>query len=127
VTSLEERWLRGAAFFVTVSEHDVRVVDIPDPRAARGLFEGACAGRTFSASATSLLKIVSENRWQASPDEASPHRALSIFKSKRTSCAGGHSSMWETHPGAVEKLSQTAKQLEKELEAQKSVKGTEPS
>jgi alanyl-tRNA synthetase len=129
VTSLEEALASGAlAFFGDkYPEHNVRVVTIPDPRAARGFFSKELCGGTHVERVGDLgvLKIVNEESVAAGVrriEAVTGIGALEHYQRQAVVLArlAGQLNVGEDGILAqVEKLSQTAKQLEKELEAQK--------
>jgi alanyl-tRNA synthetase len=129
VTSLEEALASGAlAFFGDkYPEHNVRVVTIPDPRAARGFYSKELCGGTHvhRVGDIGVLKIVSEESVAAGVRrieavtgigalEHYQHQAQILRQIAGTLNVGEDGFLAQ-----VEKLSQTAKHLEKELEAQK--------
>jgi alanyl-tRNA synthetase len=129
VTSLEEALTSGAlAFFGDkYPEHNVRVVTIPDPRAARGFYSKELCGGTHvqRVGDIGVLKIVSEESVAAGVRrieavtgigalEHYQHQAQILREIAATLNVGEDGVLAQ-----VEKLSQTAKHLEKELEAQK--------
>jgi alanyl-tRNA synthetase len=129
VTSLEEALASGAlAFFGDkYPEHNVRVVTIPDPRAARGFYSKELCGGTHvqRVGDIGILKIVSEESVAAGVRrieavtgigalEHFQHQAQILRQIAATLNVGEDGILAQ-----VEKLSQTAKHLEKELEAQK--------
>ncbi|HET9995851.1 MAG TPA: alanine--tRNA ligase [Candidatus Acidoferrum sp.] len=129
VTSLEDALASGAlAFFGDkYPEHNVRVVTIPDPRAARGFYSKELCGGTHvqRIGDIGVLKIVSEESVAAGVRRIEAVTGIGalehfqnqaqILKRLATQLNVGE----EAVLAQVEKLSQTAKQLEKELEAQK--------
>jgi alanyl-tRNA synthetase len=129
VTSLEEALASGAlAFFGDkYPEHNVRVVTIPDPRAARGFYSKELCGGTHVTRIGDIgvLKIVSEESVAAGVrrvEAVTGIGALEHFQNQAQilkQLAGQLNIGEEAVLAQVEKLSQTAKQLEKELEAQK--------
>ena len=129
VTSLEEALASGAlAFFGDkYPEHNVRVVTIPDPHAPRGFYSKELCGGTHvhRIGDVGVLKIVSEQSVAAGVRrieavtgtgalEHYQHQAR-ILSQLATQLNVGEDAILST----VEKLSQTSKQLEKELETQK--------
>jgi alanyl-tRNA synthetase len=129
VTSLEEALASGAlAFFGDkYPEHNVRVVTIPDPRAARGFYSKELCGGTHvhRVGDIGVLKIVSEESVAAGVRrieavtgigalEHYQHQAQILRQIAGTLNVGEDGILAQ-----VEKLPQTAKHLEKELEAQK--------
>jgi alanyl-tRNA synthetase len=129
VTSLEEALASGAlAFFGDkYPEHNVRVVTIPDPRAARGFYSKELCGGTHvqRVGDIGVLKIVSEESVAAGVrriEAVTGIGALEHFQRQAETLRQLASQLNVGEDGLVaqvEKLSQTAKQLEKELEAQK--------
>ncbi len=129
VTSLEEALASGAlAFFGDkYPEHNVRVVTIPDPRAARGFYSKELCGGTHvqRVGDIGVLKIVSEESVAAGVrriEAVTGIGALEHFQRQAlvlTRLAGQLNVGEDSVLAQVEKLSQTAKHLEKELEAQK--------
>ena len=129
VTSLEDALASGAlAFFGDkYPEHNVRVVTIPDPHAPRGFYSKELCGGTHvhRIGDVGVLKIVSEQSVAAGVRrieavtgtgalEHYQHQAR-ILSQLANQLNVGEDALLST----VEKLSQTAKQLEKELETQK--------
>jgi alanyl-tRNA synthetase len=129
VTSLEEALASGAlAFFGDkYPEHNVRVVTIPDPRAVRGFYSKELCGGTHvpRVGDIGVLKIVSEESVAAGVrriEAVTGIGALEHFQKQADTLRQVASKLNVGEDGLlaqVEKLSQTAKQLEKELEAQK--------
>jgi len=129
VTSLEEALASGAlAFFGDkYPEHNVRVVTIPDPRAARGFYSKELCGGTHvqRVGDIGMLKIVSEESVAAGVrriEAVTGIGALEHFQKQADILRQLASQLNVGKEGIlaeVEKLSQTAKQLERELEAQK--------
>jgi alanyl-tRNA synthetase len=129
VTSLEEALASGAlAFFGDkYPEHNVRVVTIPDRRAARGFYSKELCGGTHvqRVGDIGVLKIVSEESVAAGIrriEAVTGEVALSHFQwlaSEMGKIAHHLNLSDDAVLASVEKLSQTAKQLEKDLEAQK--------
>ena len=129
VTSLEEALASGAlAFFGDkYPEHNVRVVTIPDPRAARGFYSKELCGGTHvqRVGDIGVLKIASEESVAAGVrriEAVTGIGALEHFQKQADILRQVASQLNVGEDGIlaqVEKLSQTAKQLEKELEAQK--------
>jgi alanyl-tRNA synthetase len=129
VTSLEEALASGAlAFFGDkYPEHNVRVVTIPDPRAARGFYSKELCGGTHvqRVGDIGVLKIVSEESVAAGVrriEAVTGVGALEHFQRQALVLIRLASQLNVGEDGLlaqVEKLSQTAKQLEKELGAQK--------
>src|SRR6266702_2394158 len=129
VTSLEDALASGAlAFFGDkYPEHNVRVVTIPDPRAARGFYSKELCGGTHvqRVGDIGVLKIVSEESVAAGVrriEAVTGIGALEHFQKQADILRQVASQLNVGEDGIlaqVEKLSQTAKQLEKELEAQK--------
>jgi alanyl-tRNA synthetase len=129
VTSLEEALASGAlAFFGDkYPEQNVRVVTIPDPRAARGFYSKELCGGTHvqRVGDIGVLKIVSEESVAAGVrriEAVTGIGALEHFQKQADILRQVASQLNVGEDGIlaqVEKLAQTAKQLEKELEAQK--------
>jgi alanyl-tRNA synthetase len=129
VTSLEEALASGAlAFFGDkYPEHNVRVVTIPDPRAARGFYSKELCGGTHVTRVGDIgvLKIVSEESVAAGVRRIEAVTGLGALEHYQSQAqilrqlAGQLNVGEEAVLAQVEKLSQAAKQLEKELEAQK--------
>jgi len=129
VTSLDEALASGAlAFFGDkYPEHNVRVVTIPDPRAARGFYSKELCGGTHvqRVGDIGVLKIVSEESVAAGVrriEAVTGIGALERYQQQAQILEKLASQLNVGEDGIlaqVEKLSQTAKQLEKELEAQK--------
>jgi alanyl-tRNA synthetase len=129
VTSLEEALASGAlAFFGDkYPEHNVRVVTIPDPRAVRGFYSKELCGGTHvqRTGDIGVLKIVSEESVAAGVrriEAVTGIGALEHFQKQADTLRQLASQLNVGEDGVlaqVEKLSQTAKQLEKELESQK--------
>jgi alanyl-tRNA synthetase len=129
VTSLEEALASGAlAFFGDkYPEHNVRVVTIPDPRAARGFYSKELCGGTHvqRVGDIGVLKIVSEESVAAGVrriEAVTGISALEHFQKQADILRQVASQLNVGEDGVlaqVEKLTQTAKQLEKELEVQK--------
>jgi alanyl-tRNA synthetase len=129
VTSLEEALASGAlAFFGDkYPEHNVRVVTIPDPRASRGFYSKELCGGTHvhRVGDIGVLKIVSEESVAAGVrriEAVTGIGALEHFQKQADTLRQVASQLNVGEDGLlaqVEKLSQTAKHLEKELEAQK--------
>ncbi len=129
VTSLEEALASGAlAFFGDkYPEQNVRVVTIPDPRAARGFYSKELCGGTHvqRVGDIGVLKIVSEESVAAGVrriEAVTGIGALEHYQQQAQILEKLASQLNVGEDGIlaqVEKLAQTAKQLEKELEAQK--------
>ncbi len=129
VTSLEEALASGAlAFFGDkYPDHNVRVVTIPDPRAARGFYSKELCGGTHvqRVGDIGVLKIVSEESVAAGVrriEAVTGIGALEHFQKQAEilrQLAGQLNVGEDGVLAQVEKLSQTVKQLEKELETQK--------
>jgi alanyl-tRNA synthetase len=129
VMSLEEALSSGAlAFFGDkYPEHNVRVVTIPDPRAARGFYSKELCGGTHvhRVGDVGVLKIVSEESVAAGVrriEAMTGIGALQHYQQQAQTLREIAAKMNVGEDGvlaAVEKLTQTARQLEKELEAQK--------
>ncbi len=129
VTSLEEALASGAlAFFGDkYPEQNVRVVTIPDPRSARGFYSKELCGGTHvqRVGDIGVLKIISEESIAAGVRrieavtgvgalEHFQRQAIVLMRLSQQLNVGEDGLLAQ-----VEKLSQTAKQLEKTLEAQK--------
>ena len=129
VTSLEDALNSGAlAFFGDkYPESNVRVVTIPDPRAARGFYSKELCGGTHVTRVGDIgvLKIVSEESVAAGVrriEAVTGIGALEHYQQQAQTLrqlAGQLNVGEDAVLAQVEKLSQTVKQLEKELEAQK--------
>jgi alanyl-tRNA synthetase len=129
VTSLEDALASGAlAFFGDkYPEHNVRVVTIPDPRAARGFYSKELCGGTHvhRIGDIGVLKIVSEESVAAGVRRIEAVTGIGALEhyQQQAQILGKLASQLNVGEEAVlaqvEKLAQTAKQLEKELEAQK--------
>jgi alanyl-tRNA synthetase len=129
VTSLEDALASGAlAFFGDkYPEHNVRVVTIPDPRAARGFYSKELCGGTHvqRVGDIGVLKIVSEESVAAGVrriEAVTGVGALEHFQNQAEILRQLASQLNVGEEGIlaqVEKLAQTTKHLEKELEAQK--------
>jgi alanyl-tRNA synthetase len=129
VTSLEEALASGAlAFFGDkYPEQNVRVVTIPDPRAARGFYSKELCGGTHveRVGDIGVLKIVSEESVAAGVrrvEAVTGIGALEHYQQQAQILRQLASQLNVGEDGIlaqVEKLSQTAKQLEKELETQR--------
>ena len=129
VTSLEDALSSGAlAFFGDkYPEHNVRVVTILDPNAPRGFYSKELCGGTHvhRVGDVGVLKIVSEQSVAAGVrriEAVTGTGALEHYQNQArilSQLAAQLNVGEEAILGAVEKLSQTAKQLEKELESQK--------
>jgi alanyl-tRNA synthetase len=127
VTSLEEALASGAlAFFGDkYPEQNVRVVTIPDPRAARGFYSKELCGGTHvqRVGDVGMLKIVNEESVAAGVrriEAVTGIGALEHFQKQAEILRQVASQLNVGEDGIlaqVEKLAQTAKQLEKELEA----------
>jgi alanyl-tRNA synthetase len=129
VTSLEDALSSGAlAFFGDkYPEHNVRVVTIPDPRAPRGFYSKELCGGTHvhRIGDVGVLKIINEQSVAAGIrriEAVTGTGALEHYQNQARLLSQlasqlniGEDALLST----VEKLSQTAKQLEKELESQK--------
>jgi alanyl-tRNA synthetase len=129
VSSLEDALNSGAlAFFGDkYPESNVRVVTIPDPRAARGFYSKELCGGTHvhRVGDIGVLKIVSEESVAAGVrriEAVSGMGALEHYQ-QQAQTLGQLASQLNVGQDAVlaqvEKLSQTVKHLEKELETQK--------
>ena len=129
VTSLEEALASGAlAFFGDkYPEHNVRVVTIPDPRAARGFYSKELCGGTHvqRVGDIGVLKIVNQESVAAGVrriEAVTGIGALAHYQEQAQILRQLASQLNVGEDGIlaqVEKLSETAKHLEKELEAQK--------
>jgi alanyl-tRNA synthetase len=129
VTSLEEALASGAlAFFGDkYPEHNVRVVTIPNPRAARGFYSKELCGGTHvqRVGDIGVLKIISEESVAAGVrriEAVTGIGALEHYQQQAQILRQLASQLNVGEDGIlaqVEKLAQTAKQLEKELEGQK--------
>ena len=129
VTSLEDALASGAlAFFGDkYPEHNVRVVTIPDPNAPRGFYSKELCGGTHvhRIGDVGVLKIVSEQSVAAGVrriEAVTGTGALEHYQNQArilTQLAAQLNVGEDAILSAVEKLSQTAKHLEKELESQK--------
>jgi alanyl-tRNA synthetase len=129
VTSLEEALASGAlAFFGDkYPEHNVRVVTIPDPRATRGFYSKELCGGTHvqRTGDIGVLKIISEESVAAGVrriEAVTGIAALEYFQRQAVVLIRLVEQLnvgEDAILGQVEKLSQTVKHLEKELEAQK--------
>jgi len=129
VTSLEDALASGAlAFFGDkYPESNVRVVTIPDPRSPRGFYSKELCGGTHVTRAGDIgvLKIVSEESVAAGVrriDAVTGIGALEHYQQQAQilgQLAGQLKVGEDSLLAQVEKLSQTAKQLEKELETQR--------
>jgi alanyl-tRNA synthetase len=129
VTSLEDALASGAlAFFGDkYPEHNVRVVTIPDPRAPRGFYSKELCGGTHvhRIGDVGVLKIVSAQSVAAgvrrieavtgTPALEHYQNQAHLLSELASQLNVGEDAILST----VEKLLQTAKQLEKELETQK--------
>jgi alanyl-tRNA synthetase len=129
VTSLEDALASGAlAFFGDkYPEHNVRVVTMPDPRSPRGFYSKELCGGTHvhRLGDVGVLKITGEQSVAAGVRRieavtgigALEHyqRQAQILTQVASKLNVGEDAVLAT----VEKLSETAKQLEKQLEAQK--------
>jgi len=129
VMSLEEALHSGAlAFFGDkYPEHNVRVVTIPDPRSPRGFYSKELCGGTHVTRVGDIgvLKLVGEESVAAGVrriEAVTGIGALEHYQHQAQTLRELASRLNIGEDGllaSVEKLSQTAKQLEKELEAQK--------
>jgi alanyl-tRNA synthetase len=129
VTSLEDALTSGAlAFFGDkYPESNVRVVTIPDPRAPRGFYSKELCGGTHvhRAGDIGVLKIVSEQSVAAGVRRIEAVTGIGALEhyQQRAQLLSQIASKLNVGEDAVlatvEKLSETSKQLEKELEAQK--------
>src|SRR6266704_3640101 len=129
VTSLEEALNSGAlAFFGDkYPESNVRVVTIPDPRSPRGFYSKELCGGTHveRVGDIGVLKIVGEESVAAGVRRIEAVTGIGALEhyQRRAQTLRQLASQLNVGEDAVlaqvEKLSQTVKQLEKELEAQK--------
>jgi alanyl-tRNA synthetase len=129
VMSLEEALNSGAlAFFGDkYPESNVRVVTIPDPRAPRGFYSKELCGGTHvhRIGDVGVLKIVSEESVAAGVrriEAVTGMGALEHYQQQANTLrelAGRLNVGEDALLASVEKLAQTARNLEKELEAQK--------
>jgi alanyl-tRNA synthetase len=129
VTSLEDALASGAlAFFGDkYPEHNVRVVTIPDSRAPRGFYSKELCGGTHvhRIGDIGVLKIVGEQSVAAGVrriEAVTGIGALEHYQQQAqilTQVASQLNVGEDAVLATVEKLSQTVKQLEKELEGQK--------
>src|SRR6266571_4765360 len=129
VTSLEDALASGAlAFFGDkYPEQNVRVVTIPDPRAARGFYSKELCGGTHvqRVGDIGVLKIVSEESVAAGVRRVEAVTGIGALEHYQQQAQILRQLASQLNVGEdavlaqVEKLAQTAKQLEKQLEAQK--------
>jgi alanyl-tRNA synthetase len=129
VTSLEDALASGAlAFFGDkYPESNVRVVTMPDPRSPRGFYSKELCGGTHvhRVGDIGVLKIVSEQSVAAGVRRIEAVTGIGALEhyQQRAQLLGQIASKLNVGEDAVlatvEKLSETSKQLEKELEAQK--------
>src|SRR6266571_4716005 len=129
VTSLEEALASGAlAFFGDkYPEHNVRVVTIPDPRAARDFYSKELCGGTHvqRVGDIGVLKIVSEESVAAGVRRVEAVTGIGALEHYQQQAQILRQLASQLNVGEdailaqIEKLAQTAKQLEKQLEAQK--------
>jgi alanyl-tRNA synthetase len=129
VTSLEDALASGAlAFFGDkYPEHNVRVVTIPDPRAARGFYSKELCGGTHvqRIGDIGVLKIVSEESVAAGVRRIEAVTGVGALEHYQRQAQIQRQLASQLNVGEdailaqVEKLSQTAKHLEKELETLK--------
>jgi alanyl-tRNA synthetase len=129
VTSLEDALNSGAlAFFGDkYPESNVRVVTIPDPRAARGFYSKELCGGTHvqRVGDIGVLKIVSEESVAAGVRRVEAVTGIGALEHYQQQAQTLRQLASQLNVGEdavlaqIEKLSQTVKQLEKELEAQK--------
>jgi alanyl-tRNA synthetase len=129
VTSLEDALASGAlAFFGDkYPESNVRVVTMPDPRSPRGFYSKELCGGTHvhRVGDIGVLKIVSEQSVAAGVRRIEAVTGVGALEhyQQRAQLLSQIASKLNVGEDAVlatvEKLSETAKQLEKELEAQK--------
>jgi len=132
VTSLEEALASGAlAFFGDkYPEHNVRVVTIPDPRAARGFYSKELCGGTHvqRVGDIGVLKIVSEESVAAGVRRIEAVTGIGAVEHYQQQAQVLRQLASQLNVGEdgilaqVEKLAQTAKQLEKDIrEARKKI------
>jgi alanyl-tRNA synthetase len=129
VTSLEEALASGAlAFFGDkYPESNVRVVTIPDPRSPRGFYSKELCGGTHvqRVGDIGVLKIVSEESVAAGIRRIEAVTGIGALEHYQQQAQVLKQLTGQLNVGEdavlaqVEKLSQTTKQLEKELEAQR--------
>ena len=129
VTSLEDALASGAlAFFGDkYPESNVRVVTIPDPRSPRGFYSKELCGGTHvqRAGDIGVLKIVSEESVAAGVRRIEAVTGIGALEHYQQQAQTLRQLAAQLNVGEdavlaqVEKLSQTVKQLEKDLEAQK--------
>ncbi|HTT33093.1 MAG TPA: alanine--tRNA ligase-related protein, partial [Methylomirabilota bacterium] len=129
VTSLEDALASGAlAFFGDkYPESNVRVVTIPDPRAARGFYSKELCGGTHvqRIGDIGLLKIVSEESVAAGVRRIEAVTGIGALDHYQRAAqlavdvAGNLNVAQDEVLAKLEKLTETVKHLEKELEAQK--------
>jgi len=129
VTSLEEALASGAlAFFGDkYPEHNVRVVTIPDPRAARGFYSKELCGGTHvqRVGDIGVLKIVNQESVAAGVRRIEAVTGIGALEHYQQQAQTLRQLAVQLNVGEdgilaqVEKLSETAKHLEKELEGQK--------
>jgi alanyl-tRNA synthetase len=129
VTSIEEALASGAlAFFGDkYPENNVRVVTIPDPRASRGFYSKELCGGTHVTRVGDIgvLKIVNEESVAAGVRRIEAVTGAWAFEhyQRQATQLGELAARLNVGEDAllatVEKLSATAKQLEKDLDAQK--------
>jgi len=129
VTSLEDALNSGAlAFFGDkYPESNVRVVTIPDPRSPRGFYSKELCGGTHvqRAGDIGVLKIVSEESVAAGVRRIEAVTGIGALEHYQQQAQTLRQLAAQLNVGEdavlaqVEKLSQTVKQLEKDLEAQK--------
>src|SRR6202043_1241013 len=129
VTSLEEALASGAlAFFGDkYPESNVRVVTMTDPRSPRGFYSKELCGGTHvhRAGDIGVLKIVSEQSVAAGVRRIEAVTGIGALEHYQHQAQALREVASKLNVGeddvlpTVEKLSQTAKQLEKELETQK--------
>ena len=129
VTSLEEALNSGAlAFFGDkYPESNVRVVTIPDPRSPRGFYSKELCGGTHVGCVGDIgvLKIVSEESVAAGVRRIEAVTGIGAFEHYQQQAQTLRQLASQLNVGEdavlaqVEKLSETVKQLEKDLEARK--------
>jgi alanyl-tRNA synthetase len=129
ITSLEDALSSGAlAFFGDkYPESNVRVVTIPDPRSSRGFYSKELCGGTHvhRIGDIGVLKIVSEESVAAGARRVEAVTGIGALEhyQQQSQILGKLASQLNVGEDAVlaqvEKLSETLRQLEKELEAQR--------
>ena len=129
VTTLDDALNSGAlAFFGDkYPEHNVRVVTIPDPHSPRGFYSKELCGGTHvhRSGGIGVFKITTEQSVAAGVRRIEAVTGVRALEDYQRSVALLSRLAGELNVGedavlaAIEKLAQTAKQLEKQLEAQK--------